>query len=210
MQRTSNQDQDRQLGLTALLGEAEAENRARRFALATAHLPNSLREGIAYFRGLLRRHHAAVLAGDENSAKRLQGEAALLALKLNGGERGYLADEKAAGCILRRRTAARAGVVPLWGQVGSFTFEACSIPVRIEMRGLFGVCGYASFNAHAVDPDRPFLSETGYRSFITYGPGGRPGLTVDAYAQRCIEQHVRGELRGRLLPIAPRYRRREC
>lgn len=47
MQRTSNQDQARQLGLTALLGEAEAENRARRFALATAHLPGSLREGIA-------------------------------------------------------------------------------------------------------------------------------------------------------------------
>lgn len=209
MQKTSNQDQARQLGLTALLDEAEAENRARRFALATAHLPSTLREGITYFRGLLRRHHEAVLAGDENSAKRLQGEAAILALKLNDGERGYLADEKAAGCILRRRTAARAGTVPLWGQVGTFTLEACGMPVRIEMRGLYGVCGYASFNAHVVDPGRPFLSETGFRSFLGYGPCGTPGLRVDAYAQRCIEQHVSAELRGRLLPIAPQYRRQE-
>ena len=209
MQRTSNQDQARQLGLSALLDEAETENRARRFALQTAHLPGTLQEGIGHFRGLLRHHHAAVLAGDEKGAKRLQGEAALLALKLNGGQRGYLADEKAPGCVLQRRTAAKAGTVPLWGQVGSFILEASGMRVRIETRGLFGVCGYASFNAHAVDTDRPFLSETGYRSFITYGPGSTPGLTVDAYAQRVIEGYVKAELRSRLLPIAPQYRRQE-
>lgn len=80
---------------------------------------------------------------------------------------------------------------------------------RIEARGLFGVCGFASFNAHAVDLSRPFLSETGFRSFLGYGPGGVPGLTVDAYARRVIERHVQAELRGRLLPIAPHYRRQE-
>ena len=125
------------------------------------------------------------------------------------GERGYLAHEKAPGCILKRRTAAKPGKVPLWGQLGSFVLEASGMRVRIETRGLFGVCGFASFNAHAVDLDRPFLSETGFRSFLGYGPGSMSGLTVDTYAQRCIEAHVRTELRGRLLAIAPQYRRQE-
>jgi hypothetical protein len=208
-QRTTSHDLDRQLGLTTLLREAEATNQARRFEQATAHLPATMREGIAHYRGLLRRHHAAVLAGDEAGAKRLQEEARLLALKLNGGERGYLADENAPGCILQRRTAARSGKVPLWGQFGSFLVEACGMRVRIETRGLYGVCGYGSFNAHAVDLDRPFLSETGFRSFLGYGPCGVPGLTVDAYVRRVIEGHVQAELRGRLLPIAPHYCRQE-
>jgi hypothetical protein len=209
MRRIIAHDPGRQFGLSGLLADAEATNRARRFEQQTAHLPGTLREGIAYYRDLLKRHHAALLAGDEKGAKALQAEACLLALKLNGGERGYLADEKAPGCVLQRRTAARPGKVPLWGQVGDFITEASGMRVRIEMRGLFGVCGFASFNAHAVDLDRPFLSETGYRSFLGYGPGCTPGLTVETYAQRVIEQHVRGELRGRLLPIGPQYRSRE-
>lgn len=123
MRRTRGYVPEGQLDLPTLLPPAKAANQARRFAQQTAHLPGTLREGIAYFRGLLKRHHAAVLAGDEAGAKRLQGEANLLALKLNGGKRGYLADEQAPGCILQRRTAARLGKVPLWGQVGSFIFE---------------------------------------------------------------------------------------
>lgn len=209
MRRTRGYVPEGQLDLPTLLPQAKAANQARRFAQQTAHLPGTLREGIAYFRGLLKRHHAAVLAGDEAGAKRLQEEAHLLALKLNGGERGYLADEQAPGCILQRRTAARLGKVPLWGQVGRFVLEAAGMCIRIEMRGLYGVCGYASFNAHAIDLDRPFLSETGFRSFLGYGPGATPGLTVDAYAQRIIEFYVKAELRGRLLPIAPQLRSRE-
>lgn len=209
MQKATNHDPTRQLGLTALLSEADATNQARRFQQATAHLPATLREGIAYYRGLLRRHHAAVLGGSEAEAKRLQEDARLLALKLNGGQRGYLADDNAPGCILQRRTAAREGAVPLWGQVGSFVVETCGMRARIETRGLYGVCGFGSFNAHAVDFDRPFLSDTGFRSFLGYGPGGTPGLTVDAYARRVIEGFVKAELRGRLPAIAPQYRRQE-
>ncbi len=103
----------------------------------------------------------------------------------------------------------REGEVPLWGQVGRFVVETCGMRARIETRGLFGVCGHASFNTHAVDLDRPFLSETGFRSFLGYGPGDTPGLTVDAYVRPIIEGHVKAELHGRLLPIAPYYRRQE-
>lgn len=206
MRRITTHDPTRQLGLAGMLAEAETANQGRRFARDTAHLPGTLKEGIAYYRGLLARHHAAVLAGDEGEVKRLQKEASDLAIKLNGGQRGYLADDDAPGCVLRRRTAARAGKIPLWGQLGSFILDACDMRVRIEMRGIYGVCGYASFNAHAVDLNRPFLSETGYRSFLGYGPGPIPGLTVDVFVARVIESYVKGELRGRLLAIADQYR----
>ena len=198
----------RQAGFPLLLEEADQVNRKRAFARATAHLPGTMPEGIAWYRRLLERHHDAMLAGDEREAKRLQGEACLLAQKLNAGQRDYLADDDAPGCVLQRAAAAAPDTVPLWGQGGSFLVEACGMRVRIETRGLFGVCGPGSFNAQAVDPDRPFLSPTGFRSFIGYGPGAKAGLTVDAYARQVIERHVAAELRGRLLPIDPDYRAR--
>ena len=207
MQRASVSD-PRQTGFPLLLEEADQTNRERAFERATAHLPGTMAEGIAWYRRLLERHHDAVLAGDERTAKRLQGEACLLAQKLNGGRRGYLADDDAPAWILQRATAAEPGTVPLWGQVGSFVIEACGMRVRIETRGLYGVCGHGSFNAHAVDPDLPFLSPTGFRSFLGYGPGPKAGQTVEAYARQVIEQHVAGELRGRLLPIEPEYQAR--
>lgn len=198
----------RQLGFPALLEDADRANQDRAFERMTAHLPGTMEEGIAFYRALLERHHDAVLAGDEREAKRVKGQAELLAQKLNGGRRGYLADDDAPGCVLEHATAAVSGTVPLWGQLGSFVIEACGMRVRIETRGLYGICGHASFNVHAVDPGRPFLSQTGYRSFIGYGPGPAAGLTVDAYARQVIERHVADELRGRLLAIAPEYRTR--
>ena len=198
----------RQLGFPALLEDTDRVNRDRAFERMTAHLPGTMEEGIAFYRALLERHHDAVLTGDEREAKRVKGQAELLAQKLNGGQRGYLANDDAPGCVLQRETAAAPGTVPLWGQMGSFVIETCAMRVRIETRGLYGICGPASFDAHAVDTDRPFLSQTGYRSFIGYGPGPAVGLTVDAYARQVIERHVAGELRGRLLAIAPEYRNR--
>lgn len=198
----------RQLGFPALLEEADRTNHARAFERMTAHLPGTIPEGIACYAALLERHHEAMLAGDERETKRIQHQAGLLAQKLNGGQRGYLADDDAPGNVLQRATAAEPGAVPIWGQVGSFVIDACGMRVRIETRGLYGICGPASFNALAVDPALPFLSETGYRSFLGYGPGPKAGLTVDAYARQVIEWHVAGELRGRLFAIAPEYRAR--
>jgi hypothetical protein len=207
MRRTRIPD-PRQQGFPLLLDDADRVNQARAFERATAHLPGTMAEGIAHYRRLLEQHHDSVLAGEEREAKRIQGEASLLAQKLNGGRRGYLADDDAPGCVLQRATAAEPGAVPLWGQVGSVVIEASSMRLRVETRGLYGVCGPGSFNAHAVDPDRPFLSPTGFRSFLGYGPGPRAGQTVEAYARQVIEQHVAGELCGRLLPIDPEYRAR--
>ena len=80
-----------QLGSNALLSGADSENRARTFERETAHLPGTMVCALPYYRGLLDRHHAAMLAADAEEARRLGEEAHKLERKLNGGEPGIIA-----------------------------------------------------------------------------------------------------------------------
>jgi N6-adenosine-specific RNA methylase IME4 len=57
-------------------------------------------------------------------------------------------------------TAAADGAVPLLGQAGRFLIEVEGCRIDLHCGGLFGL----GFGAHVVDLDRPFISETGYRS----------------------------------------------
>jgi hypothetical protein len=133
-----------------------------------------------------------------------------LAAKLNGGTCGIIAGPDAPGCILERESAAAPGSVPLWGQAGEFTITVGAMRVRIELKGMFGIgstfCLFPGFYAHAVDKDRPFLSETGFRTFLGVSGQLVPGLTTEDFARETIAAHVRCELKGRLLPIETRKR----
>jgi hypothetical protein len=168
-------------------------------------------EAVPYFRLLLRQHHAAMLAGNIDETMRLRGEAGRLALKLNGGKPGILAGPEAPGSTLERESAAVPGTVPLWGQVGSFVIEHEGMPVRIEIDGVFGIgtrYGYwPGFSAHVVDAGRPFLSETGYCSFLGIYADAEAGVLPDEFARRVVAAHVRRELKGRLVSIEERYRK---
>ncbi len=53
------------------------------------------------------------------------------------------------------------------------------------------------------DRDQPFLSETGYRSFMGLGGDLIPGLTPEAFAIEACAHHVRKAFKGRLVPIRP-------
>jgi hypothetical protein len=82
--------------------------------------------------------------------------------------------------------------------------------VRIEMDGIFGAgsfhmpwCGFA---AHAIDRNKPFLNETGYRSFLGVGGDLRPGFAPEIYVHEIIAAHVKRDLAGKLIAIAPKYR----
>ena len=198
-----------QFGFDDLLASAETENAARRFERKTAHLPGTMSEAFPYFRGLLEHHNAAMLAADVDETKRLRNEAGLLAKKLDPENRGILANENAPGCVLERETAAAPGTVPIWGQHGDFTIEAAGMRVRIEMEGVFGIgssFGYwPGFAAHAVDVDRPFLSETGYRSFLGVRGNPVPGIAPDAFAHEAVATYVTRHLKGQLLPIDPKW-----
>lgn len=196
-----------QLGFDVLLEEADADNRTRNEQQAHAHLPGTMDEALPFFRALLEQHHAAMVAGDLDAVVRLRSDAHELAYKLNGYDNGILADENAPGCVLDRLTTAEAGAVPIWGQSGSFVVSVGTVRVRIEMDGLFGIgatsMAWLGFSAHAVDTDKPFLSSTGYRSFLGVGGAHRPGYTPDTYATSIVSAYVERELKGKLVRILP-------
>jgi len=192
-----------QLGFDALLASADQANRKRQVERETGHLPSTIAEALPFYRGLIESHHAAMLAADEAEAMRLKEEAYRLAKRLNGGERGVLADENAPGCVLERKAAAP-GAVPLWGQRGDFLITLGSMRVRVGMDGLFGICRFGiwpGMRAHAIDYDRPFLSETGFRSFLGIHADLVPEMTPETFAQTILTSFVERNLRGRLVRI---------
>ncbi|CAD7023256.1 hypothetical protein REJC140_00145 [Pseudorhizobium endolithicum] len=58
--------------------------------------------------------------------------------------------------------AATDGEIPLFGQKGRFEIEIAGCRVDFTYSGIFGICGG---EARVIDWEKPFLSETGYRSF---------------------------------------------
>lgn len=198
-----------QLGFDALLADAETESRARRFERDTAHLPDTMEMALPFYRDLIDRYDDAVMAADVHEAKRLAEEAHNLALRVNGGEPGILAHDDAPGYVLARETAAPQGTVPLWGQEGQFVIHVDGMRVRIELDGLFGICTpqffWPGFSAHAVDWLAPFLSPTGYRSFLGIHADPQPNLLPDEFTGKVITRYVRGELKGKLVDIGRDY-----
>ena len=79
--------------------------------------------------------------------------------------------------------------------------------VRIETDGLFGIgathIAWMGFSAHAIEKAKPFLSDTGYRSFLGVGGALVSGFTPDTFAAAIIAAYVDRELKGRLRKIVP-------
>lgn len=201
-----------QLGFDALLEDAATVNDRRAFERSTGHLPGTFPDALPFYRDLLDKHHAAMLAAEMDETMRLRREAHNLALRLNHGDPGILAAPDAPGCALARETAAAPGDVPLWGQQGSFIVTVSGAGVRITMDGIFGIgssSGYwPGFAAHAVDRDRPFISATGYRSFLGIHAEPAAGMTPDTFAAETLAAYVAKELKGRLVAVAPQCRQR--
>ncbi|MCU7837957.1 MAG: hypothetical protein KZQ94_01095 [Candidatus Thiodiazotropha sp. (ex Troendleina suluensis)] len=202
-----------QLGFEALLNETDAVNRSRKIERETAHLPGTMSEALPFYRVLLKQHHAVMLAANIDEAMRLRKEAHNLVLRLNGGNKGILAEPDSPGNVLDRESAASADATPLWGQSGSFVIEAADMKARIELEGIFGIAAssfyWPGFSAHAVEFDRPFLSATGYRSFLGIHAEPVPGITPEEFTRRVVEAYVTRELKGALVPIAEKYRNRD-
>lgn len=212
MRKTHRPDPTRQFGFDALLLDAEQANHARKMEQKYAHLPSTMADAVPFLWELLDEHHAAMVAGLADETMWCREEARNLAVHLNGGRAGILADEASPGCVLARETSAAPGTVPAWGQKGSFIVTVAGMRVRIEIEGIFGLFAawsfWPSFSAHAVDPGRPFISETGYRSFLSVRFAPLPGLLPDTFAAEAIEAHIRQEMKGKLVAVEPRYRDR--
>jgi hypothetical protein len=155
-----------------------------------------------------------MLAGYVEKTMAIREEAQDLAVKLNGGRlMGICGGPDAPACVLERETAAPPGTVPLWGQEGSFTVDVNGMKARIEQDGIFGVSTgsmfWPGFGALAVDYDRPFLSETGYRSFIGCQADVAPGITPDRFAQEMIRAYIQRDCKGKPRKIERSYVERE-
>jgi hypothetical protein len=55
---------------------------------------------------------------------------------------------------------------------------------------------------------KPFLSETGYRSFLGAHADMAPRMTPDAFARDVIGAYIKDECKGRLRSVKPEYRER--
>ncbi len=204
--------QPAQLGFGDLLAEADSANSRAKMARAYAHLPGSEAEALPFYRALIDRHHAAMLAGDAAVVMQLRIEAHRLAEKLNNYEPGILADDDAPGSRLDRLTRAPEGAVPLWGQSGRFAIERESLRIEIALDGIFGltwsVYHWPGFGAYAVDWHKPFLTETGFRSFIAINAPLMPGYTPDRFAREVVDGFIARENKGKLRTIKPEHRER--
>jgi hypothetical protein len=169
-------------------------------------------EGIAHYRMLLNKHNEAMLAGNKTTAIAIREEGNRLAVKLNNGEPGILGGPDAPGYVRMRETAASPGAVPMWGQRGDFTVTVDDMPVHIVMDGMVGVCAsmdvWPGFSANVAEPEKPFISETGYRSFLGVHADLVPGLRPDAFIREVIAAHIKGPCRGKLRQVEESYRAR--
>jgi hypothetical protein len=199
-----------QLGFDDLLRQAVDANNKREFNRDSAHLPGEIEAAIRYHRTQIKAFHAAVQAADLDTADKIRDEAHMMAVKVNHGEAGILADRDSPGYVIARRCAAKAGKVPLFGQEGRFRIGVGGVTVLIAMDGMFGLGGpLPGFAAHAVDFDPPFFSETGYRSFLQLqNVPPEPGLTTAEYVTIAIANHI-ASMKGKLVPILPQYRPKE-
>jgi len=199
-----------QLGFDSLLDEAASSNEMQALLAKYPGMPSTWDDGIPYYRKLLDRCHAAFLAADIDEINRLYNEAEALAELLQGHPGGILAED-GGGTRLAAETRADQGTVPLWGQEGEFIVEAAGMRVRMEVDGIFGIATrfviFPGYGAHAVDYDKPFFSETGFRSFIGFHANLEPGITQDVFTAGLIEHHVKHALKGKLVPIDPKYRK---
>jgi hypothetical protein len=73
-----------------------------------------------------------------------------------------------------------AGDVPLWGQRGQFLVADGDVRALVEYEAGYGGPLGAHFQFHVIDLDRPFISETGYRSHFDTARGC---MTVDEVAR---------------------------
>ncbi len=191
-----------------LFREVEAADRRRRLDRELAHLPGEMEAAVRLHRQQIKQHDAAMRVPDLAAAELINREAHLMAVRVNHGEAGILASRDSPGSVLATRCAARAGRVPLWGQAGRFTITVAGVPVLIAMDGMFGICGGSipGFSANAVDRARPFISPTGYRSFLGAHIVLVPGMSPGDYAQQTVDAAVADLPKAKLVAIGEKYR----
>ena len=148
------------------------DSRDTELAQIALGLPDARDELFESARGIVDQIDAALVAGDLVLGDQCLERYDAVLWKLNGGAtRGMCATDESPGALVERYCAAPPGQVPKWGQQGSFLVEVDGVRVWVEAGPGYGIHCPQSVSLHAVDLDRPFVSETGYRSTFPRPPG---------------------------------------
>lgn len=136
--------------------------------------------GIA--RRIVERKNAAVVAGDVNGARKCDRNYDRLISALNGGTLfGSQAGPDSVGVQLNECIAAPDGTVPMWGQSGRFFIRVNGMASVVTYDAYWCMSGFEHFEFHACEFNRPYISETGYRSDFAHELS--PGLTTREAAE---------------------------
>ncbi len=151
-----------------------------------ATLPSELDELVNMYRAALSRLQRGVLARDDSDIDYELELLALLQERANGNTNFGMATSESPAERLRVATAAPIGQEPNWCQRGVFQVVVDGMPCIVTHNE------HSDFALHAVDPSKPFLSETGYRSCCgaeSYGVG----CSVAQHAEALIRDYLSNE-----------------
>lgn len=102
-------------------------------------------------------------------------------------------------------SAQKDGFEPIFGQKGRFLISVAGCRVDFRYSGLFGICGG---EAHVVDLDKPFISETGYRSYQVCPMDyliSSDGLSVRGWLERVCEAQLTEAGKKKIKLASPPY-----
>ncbi|AGN33493.1 KlcB family protein (plasmid) [Pseudomonas fluorescens A506] len=105
--------------------------------------------------------------------------------------------EEGAGGQLLKLFAARAGVVPGWGQAGEYLLEVEGMRLRVEVNP-WGISGIHNLSFHAIDASAKFISETGYLSQFLH-PNKHAGRSLGQAVRDLVEHLLRGEFKPKAI-----------
>lgn len=152
-----------------------------------AVLPDDLDQLVLLYGKELAARHDAIIRNSEIEFAIHDRGLELLEMKANGGTEFGSATEKSPAEQLRKRNMAAVGEVPMWGQRGVFALDAHNVPHIVQSSESYNL------SVHAVDPKLPFISSTGFRSFVGEGDGPAFGVTVEDQARAYIEEEFSHE-----------------
>lgn len=166
------------------------DSRDQQMEVLAKQLPDDHRILDAAYSALIDLNEACI-AGDSESrdVAVLRFEACIW--KLNGNTFfGCSSGERDAANVISDYCRAEGGCVPIWGQNGEFIVEnTAGGRARIEIKAGCMI-GYLSASFNAVDLGAPFVSETGYRSYMFSLSEVKLGETVAAHMTRIFQSLV--------------------
>lgn len=178
--------------------QAECTERCRHDVIADS-LPSDKAGRLAAAMDALKEGHAAILARDDDALIQARHKYAAVVWVMNGRTFFACNTPEGAGKRIAEHCRAPDGEVPMWFQNGRFLVEVegirCVFTINEGIGGLFS----AHYELHAVDYDRPFVSNTGYRSVFE---DRHHGLTVDAAARAVLEKQIIEQGAVRITPDA--------